>query len=1153
MVPILGRFIQKHPWTVVITILVITIGFSLFIPSLEFKTDFDEFAPDDQLVSANERVLDYFGDNQQLVFLLFSADTVDSMLSTEAIRTTNHIQKTLAEFPSVNGSFSMITFLDIVCLIKFGKSLEDCSDEQIQTALSDIMDEPEYYLESIFSEIAPNEVFEHSTRFVFRNKKTADGADIKRCALEKTDSTLIFTIEVYDLSMLDENLSTLFPRINVMEWYIGFNNLITPIKHLDIDYQIAAHIEPSEPLWTIGAGLANNMQHFFSIVKNGSLFTSYSKQVYLWITPPGQNMSFPIPMESGAIEFNQARNSISIEVSLEELAKYGIAPQIGPFSLPAKLSNFTAGTRYYETPMFKRLAGRIQANTSYVFEQIFALQSKPVLGSLLQRMVSRMGEISWENIDELYEMLEDPSMLPDVIALQDFLESWVSVDVVPDEGKETENYLFLAPAFYSDIASTLQSFLSKEYSDGKQPQSTLVFLVLDFISDYDEIMRVNQDILEEVYKINHQQNIVRINATGFGVASVEINELTTSANRFIAPMIFFVIVAILFISFRKPSYVILPMLTLVVSTIWLFGTMALLGIAFNVIAVALVPLVLGLGVDYSVHLLHNYRIELEDGKKPGTAIKNSVTEIGTAMFLAMVTTVIAFLSFLTASFPPIRDFGILLAFGVIFTFVNSLTLLAALRYILDKRITVSVNRKPHPLDVRSIMSRLSSKVIHHQKIILVSMITLTLIFTYGAIRIETGYSMEHFAPEDTPAFVLFETIAVEFPFASQNQEYILIEGNVATVDVLTGIKNTHKNLEDNDFLARNPDGSVKVNSLYTSIRRAVANNESLIERFNINPQTFIPSSDQEVRALFDYLYERYELPSMVIDDDFDMDGIEMDVSLFSAISFDAIGGDINTVLARRNNQYVATVIRVFIDPIYTSTDDGTGTDTLERLKNELIKDASVDFGEARVTVTGQNIISFTITRSLTESQIISTFVSILLAALVLIIVYRSASLGLIALMPVGLSIIWILGTMYYIGYTLNALTITVTSITIGIGIDYAIHATERFRYIVDKTGNITKAVCETISHTGGALLIAALTTALGFGVLIFAPIPPQQQFGFILAVTIIYSFLTSIFILPLVLFHWANKRQNKYGYVINSKPRLTEIGKQVKNNQSTEE
>jgi predicted RND superfamily exporter protein len=126
--------------------------------------------------------------------------------------------------------------------------------------------------------------------------------------------------------------------------------------------------------------------------------------------------------------------------------------------------------------------------------------------------------------------------------------------------------------------------------------------------------------------------------------------------------------------------------------------------------------------------------------------------------------------------------------------------------------------------------------------------------------------------------------------------------------------------------------------------------------------------------------------------------------------------------------------------------------------------------------------------------------------------------------------------MYFIGYSLNILTIMVTSLTIGCGIDYAIHATERFRLIADKTGNINSAVVETISRTGGALLIAALTTIIGFIVLIFAPIPPQVQFGVITAVTITYAFLLSVLVLPLVLAHWAKWTKKRRGYIISRTP-----------------
>jgi predicted RND superfamily exporter protein len=188
------------------------------------------------------------------------------------------------------------------------------------------------------------------------------------------------------------------------------------------------------------------------------------------------------------------------------------------------------------------------------------------------------------------------------------------------------------------------------------------------------------------------------------------------------------------------------------------------------------------------------------------------------------------------------------------------------------------------------------------------------------------------------------------------------------------------------------------------------------------------------------------------------------------------------------------------------------------------------------TVTGNFLITLTIINSLTESQILSTGICFMLAAIILILIYRNPVLGLITMIPVSISILWILGTMYYIGYTLNVLTITVTSITIGVGVDYGIYITQRFRLVANKTGDPNQALQDSISLTGSSVLIAAISSMTGFAVLLFAPIPPQQQFGLITAVTLSYSFLISIFVLPLVLVRWANWRKKRKGYIVHRGP-----------------
>ena len=405
------------------------------------------------------------------------------------------------------------------------------------------------------------------------------------------------------------------------------------------------------------------------------------------------------------------------------------------------------------------------------------------------------------------------------------------------------------------------------------------------------------------------------------------------------------------------------------------------------------------------------------------------------------------------------------------------------------------------------MGKLSQLVLTHKKTIIISILLVTIIFGYGASQIKTGFNFNSFLPEETSSMQLYSKIEENFPFASQQLEYVLLEGDVATRDALIGIMKTHENFEDDTLAARNADGTVKSTSIYTIITQAVNNNNTLVDKFNLDKNTKIPKTDRDVELLINYLYEseQYRMQTK------------------------------NNIHKTDNGRYDAATIKIYINLYSENGKDTDFQDNLEILAEELNKDLE-DYGDVDVIVTGMLTITHEMTGSLTESQLFSTGLSLILAALVLIFAYRKPVLGLIAVIPVGISMIWILGTMHFIGYELNILTVTVTSLTIGIGIDYAIHATERFKLVADRTGDITAAVCETISKTGGALLIAALTTSLGFAVLIFAPIPPEQQFGVITAITIAYSFITSVLLLPLILAKWAKWRKKRLGYIISSKP-----------------
>ncbi len=1144
----LANIIEKKPLLIIIIVLLITAGFATFLPQIEMKTEFKDFMPEEESVMANKRVTDYFGQRIQTMFLYASKQKAESTISPDALREMYYIEKNLKNTEYVNNTISVTTFLDQICQIEYGEGIDGCSNKEINTVLDDLTTENIGEKINFFEKDDPNEEIDY-VRFPRLSKgQSIDSADIKNGFTSYNNEDITFTIEVYDLSEFESDLKPPIGFTNVFEWYIDFSNKLPIFEELDIDYKISAHIEPRHPIWVYGDGIINNLRNLINHIKNKELGT-YEKNVFLWLKPPDQEMYFPLPLETGKINFDKTNNQIQIKVSREEIGNYGIATEIGSFGIPAKLGNFEIGTRYFRNPIGLPWQ-RIEANTSFLFEKIKKIQNRPIIGNIADRLIKKItdGEISLYDFDEFFNMSNEDISISDRIALIDIENSWTNLDT--SNVKSTEkNVLFIRPNFFNDLETATKGFVSKDYENNKKPAFALVLIELNRIEGYDKIIEINKGIIDEIRDLDDKYDYISIKATGDGVITAEINEVTSEANRFIGPAIFIIIFIILLLNFRKISYVVLPMFTLLISTIWLFGTLVILGMDFSVMQVALVPLIMGLGVDYAVHMFHNYRVEIDKGKAPSEAIKISVTEIGNAMFLAMITTVIAFMSFLTATVPAIKDFGILLGLGVAYTFITAITILPAFRYLLDREKTNLKSKKLKIFDVSFIMEKVAAFVLQHNKKILVIMIIVSVFFAANAINLDTGFDIEQFAPQDTPSIELFEDISKNFPSATQNQEYILIEGNIATVGVLEGIYKTQKNFNDNVFIAKNPDGSLKTNSILKVIQTSIKNNESLIEEFNINKETGIPRTDKDVKNLFDYFYEKQKSDF----NDFNMETIEMsdiqnikeeDIQMQNTVS------QVKNVLHRNDRgRYDATLIRIYIT--FQLNGQQKIDDTLETLQSELMEDVQ-DYGNAEAIVTGQNIITLKITNSLTESQILSTGVSIILAIIVLIIAYKNPLLGFVAMIPVGITIIWVLGTMYLIGYTLNALTITITSITIGIGIDYSIHATERFRLVADKTGDIEKAMCETISHTGGALLIAALTTACGFGILAFAPIPPQQQFGVILSITIVYSLLTAILILPSVLVRWAELRRDRIGYIVTTNGMKKVNGKWVKDKKSAE-
>ncbi|MDE0139310.1 MAG: efflux RND transporter permease subunit, partial [bacterium] len=180
--------------------------------------------------------------------------------------------------------------------------------------------------------------------------------------------------------------------------------------------------------------------------------------------------------------------------------------------------------------------------------------------------------------------------------------------------------------------------------------------------------------------------------------------------------------------------------------------------------------------------------------------------------------------------------------------------------------------------------------------------------------------------------------------------------------------------------------------------------------------------------------------------------------------------------------------------------------------------------DSALTATSSSIISFTVTDAITEQQTeaISTTIAVALTVLALFfwMTVRQPALGFVAVFPIVLVLVSVLGTMALLDIPYTLITSIITALSIGIGVDYTIHMIHRYREEYGHHRNPERAAVQTLSVTGSALLGSAMTTALGLGVLVFSPLAASQQFAITAAITIAYSLIVSIVLVPPAMTLW---------------------------------
>ncbi|WP_435363698.1 efflux RND transporter permease subunit [Haloarchaeobius sp. DYHT-AS-18] len=606
---------------------------------------------------------------------------------------------------------------------------------------------------------------------------------------------------------------------------------------------------------------------------------------------------------------------------------------------------------------------------------------------------------------------------------------------------------------------------------------------------------------------------------GIGIVNDETGRSIGDSFTIIGPLALLLVIVTLVIAYRDLVDIVLSTLGIGLVLVWMQGFMGWAGIDFSTTLIAVPILLIGLAIDYAIHVFMRHREAREEDPDASVDVtmKRALAGVGVALVWVTVTTSIGFLSNLSSPLPPLQNFGLASAAGIVAALFVFGALIPALKVEVDgllERFGFDRRKKPFGGEGRGVGRLLAIGSIGAKRapiaVLLVALV-LSAGGAYGATQVDTSFDRSDFLTEEPPGWMkeLPEPFAPGEYNIRQNAEYIngkflqqdssskaelLIQesgGSITDPDTLERVQQVRDRVRDSETVITLADGEPRIVGPLSTIQQVAARNASFAETVADADTDGDGVPDRNLQAVYDQLYQ---------------------------VSPD----EARRVIARDDGEYVALRMQVAIQ----------GGSPVPQVRDEM--QAAVEPAQGNgltATATGQPVLTAIIQDGLLETVVVTLVVTVLAVLAVLVIGYRLftgyGSLGAITLLPVVLSLAWVLGAMWLLKIPFNAQTALITSLGIGLGVDYSIHMSERFTDELDRLGSVDDAVSATVGGTGGALLGSAVTTASGFSVLALAIVPSLQRFGIVIGLAIVFAFVAAVLVFPSLLVLWGRVVPNE--------------------------
>ena len=542
----------------------------------------------------------------------------------------------------------------------------------------------------------------------------------------------------------------------------------------------------------------------------------------------------------------------------------------------------------------------------------------------------------------------------------------------------------------------------------------------------------------------------------------------------------------LYLFFQNIWFVFLPLGNAFVTTAFTASVLGLMDWKISVISSNFIALLLILTISLTVHVLVRFTEVSRNSESVDDAIYKTLNQMVIPCLFAALTTAIAFLSLMLGDIKPVIEFGKMMSVGMIFAFIFTFTFLPSAMKLAIKSMST------HSLDIiNKIPSRLGFLAINNGKQIAILFLVVSISLIYGISKLEVeNRFIDYFSPETE----IYQGMLL------LDQEL----GGTATLDIL--IDQPAEEIFDD--LAFDGDDLFE-DGLFED------------ESSDASGYWWNATSLAKLEEIHDYLDEIPEMGKVLsvasgiklarmINDDNDLNDLEL------ALLRSVLPEDIKETLLYSYINQDDSKVRISAR-VLESAKTLNRKELLEKINFDLINRFNLD--KEQFQVTGLAVLYNNMLQSLFSSQIKSLGLVFAVIGLMILLLFRSLKITIIALTPNLITAGSVLGLLGILGIPLDIMTITVAAISVGMAVDNTIHYLYRYKTeVTNKDLTNDQRILNSHDSVGRAVFYTATTIAAGFSIFALSSFTPTVLFGLFTAFALLVSFFASLTLLPFLLY-----------------------------------